>query len=296
MSEAALDQFPPAAELSPDAGRPNRSSLLAFLVRRHPIALLLVGSFIVAAMAGPWLAPQSMTDTNLAVALQSPSAEHLLGTDALGRDVLSRVLGSTRVAAQAFLIVVLIGGIGGTAIGAAAGGLGGLLDLAVSRAVEVVQGFPTVLIAIVIVALTRPSLSYAMIAVGVSTIPDFARVARGVAVQLRDREFIQAARGIGASELRILWSEMLPNMMAPLIVIASFDGAQAVMWEAALSFLGLGVQPPAPSFGSMRKEAQSYLTIQPWLAVVSGVSVSAIILGLNLLGDALADYFGQTRS
>jgi peptide/nickel transport system permease protein len=112
-----------------------------------------------------------------------------------------------------------------------------------------------------------------------------------VAIQLREREFIQAARGLGASEFRILWSEVLPNMLGALIIIASFDGAQAIMWEAALSFLGLGVQPPAPSFGSMLREAQNYISIQPSMAIIIGIAVSAIILGLNLLGDALGDYY-----
>ena len=222
--------------------------------------------------------------------LLEPSLAHWLGTDSLGRDVASRLLGSARVAAQAFLIVVVIGGLLGTTLGTLAGGVGGWLDMIVSRITEVVQGFPTILVAIVIIALLRPSLTNAMTAVGIAAIPDFARVSRSVAIQLRDREFIQAARGIGTGEMHILWSEVLPNMVGPLIVIASFDGAQAVMWEAALSFLGLGVQPPAPSFGSMLREAQGYLSIQPWLAVVSGIAVSAVILGLNLLGDALSDY------
>ena len=116
---------------------------------------------------------------------------------------------------------------------------------------------------------------------------------RSVAIQLRDREFIQAARGLGAGELRIRWSEVLPSMVGPLIVIASFDGAQRVLWEASLSFLGLGVQQPAPSFGSMLREEQRYLSIQPWLAIFAGVAVSAVILGLNLLGDALSDYYDR---
>jgi peptide/nickel transport system permease protein len=267
--------------------------MLRYLLRHHPVAFGLVALFAFLAIFGPTLAPRSMTDTNLAAALRGPGPEYLLGTDSLGRDVFSRLLGSARVAAQAFLIVVLIGGLVGTALGAIAGGVGGVLDLAVSRIVEVVQGFPTILIAIVLVALLRPSLTNAMIAVGISAIPDFARVARSVAIQLRDREFVLAARGLGAGEMRILWSEVLPNMIGPLIVIASFDGAQAVMWEAALSFLGLGVQPPAPSFGSMLREAQSYLSIQPWLAIVSGIAVSSLILGLNLLGDALSDYYDR---
>jgi peptide/nickel transport system permease protein len=273
--------------------RGHHLGMLRYLVRHSPLAVALVALFLLTAIFGPALAPHSITDTDLSIALQNPSAAHLLGTDALGRDVFSRLLSATRVAARAFIIVVLIGGVIGTLLGTLAGGLGGLLDMVVSRVTEVVQGFPLVLLAIVIVALTHPSLTNAMIAVGIAAIPDFARVSRSVAIQLRDREFIQAARGLGAGEIRILWSEVLPNMVGPLIVIASFDGAQGVLWEASLSFLGLGVQPPAPSFGSMLREAQSYLSIQPWLAVVAGIAVSAVILGLNLLGDALSDYYDR---
>lgn len=272
-------------------GRNKRFAVLIFLIRRAPLAFGLVSLFVLAAIFGPMIAPHSMTDTNLLSALQGPSAEHLLGTDPLGRDVFSRLLGSTRVAAQAFLIVVLIGGVFGTAIGLIGGGLGGWIDLVVSRVTEVLQGFPTILVAIVIVALINPSLTNAMIAVGLAAIPDFARVARSVAIQLRDREFVQAARGLGAGEFRILVGEVLPNLFGPLVIIASFDGAQAIMWEAALSYLGLGVQPPAPSFGSMLREAQGYLTIQPLLAVIVGTAVTAVIFGLNLLGDALGDYY-----
>lgn len=268
----------------------RKPGLLTFLSRRAPLALCLVTLFVLAAVFGPALAPKSMTDTNLSVALQAPSAEYWLGTDPLGRDVFSRLLGASRVAAQAFLIVVLIGGLFGTALGLLAGGIGGLLDLVVSRLIEVLQGFPTILVAIVIVALLSPSLTTAMIAVGIAAIPDFARVSRSVAIQLREREFIQAARGLGMSETRILVSEVLPNMVGPLVVIASFDGAQAVLWEASLSFLGMGVQAPAPSFGSMLREAQGYLAIQPIFALIVGLAVSGVILGLNLLGDALSDW------
>ena len=269
--------------------------ILSFLARRSPLALGLVAMFVLAAILGPFIAPYSMTDTNLAMSLQGPSAQHWLGTDPLGRDVLSRLLGASRVAAQAFLIVVVIGGVVGTTLGTIAGSRGGFIDLVVSRVTEILQGFPTILVAIVIVALLNPSLTNAMIAVGLAAIPDFARVARSVAIQLRDREFIEAARGLGASETRILFGEIMPNMVGPLIVIASFDGAQAVLWEASLSFLGMGVQPPAPSFGSMLREAQNYLAIQPSLAIIVGLAVSGFILGLNLLGDALGDYFGEAR-
>jgi peptide/nickel transport system permease protein len=269
----------------------QRGTLLAFLVRRSPLSVVLVALFVFVALFGSWLAPHSMTDTDLSVALQGPSVNYWLGTDSVGRDVLSRLLGSAGVAAQAFVIVVLMGGLLGTTLGLVAGGLGGFTDLVVSRVIEVLQGFPTILVAIVVVALLNPSLATAMTAVGLAAVPDFARVARSVAIQLREREFIQAARGLGYGELRILWSEVLPNMIGPLIIIASFDGAQAIMWEAALSFLGLGVQPPAPSFGSMLREAQNFLAIRPTLAVFAGVAVSGVVLGLNLLGDALAEFY-----
>lgn len=286
MTDLSVPQNETAAPVS----RPQKGAI-AYMLRRSPVAVALVALFLIAALFGPWLAPHSMTDTNLGQALQPPNATNWLGTDTLGRDVLSRLLGSAGIAAQAFLIVVLIGGVLGTLFGLVAGGIGGLTDLVLSRVIEILQGFPTVLVAIVIVALLNPSLTNAMIAVGLAAMPDFARVARGVAIQLREREFVQAARGLGLSETRILLSEVLPNMVGPLIIIASFDGAQAIMWEAALSFLGLGVQPPYPSFGSMLREAQNFLAIQPSLAITVGLTVSAIILGLNLLGDGLSDYY-----
>jgi peptide/nickel transport system permease protein len=240
------------------------------------------------------LAPYSPNAPDLEATLQGPSSAHLLGTDQFGRDILSRLLTASRVAAQAVLIVIVIGGVIGTLLGSLAGLFGGALDAVVSRMIEIVQGFPIVLLAIAVVAVAGPSLVNAMIAVAVGAIPDFARVARSVAIQLRTREFVEAARSVGASEHRILATEILPNMVGALVVIATFDGAQAVMYEAALSFLGLGVQPPEASFGGMLSEAKEYLALDAWYAFVCGVALAAVILGLNLLGDALSDYFQRT--
>jgi peptide/nickel transport system permease protein len=267
--------------------------MLRYLLRRDPVACVLVFIFLLAALIGPYVAPHSMTSTDLTAVLEGPSAKHLLGTDQYGRDIFSRLLGAARVALEAVLIVVAIGGIVGTLLGGIAGTLGGAFDAFISRALEVVQGFPMVLLAIAIVAISGPSLTHAMIAVGIASIPDFARVSRSIALQLRGREFVEAARSLGASEGRILGSEILPNMVGALLVIATFDGAQAVMWEAALSFLGLGVQPPEPSFGGMLSDAKSYLAIQPWYAIVAGIALAIVILGLNLLGDALNDYYDR---
>jgi len=265
--------------------------LLRYVATHDPLACLLVGLFVVIAVLGPAIAPHSQTDVLLTDRLQGPSGEYWLGTDQYGRDLLSRILGAVRIAGEAVLIVVLIGGGAGTLLGLAAGGFGGTTDLIISRATEIIQSFPIVLLAIAIVAIVGPSLLHAMIAVGIGTIPDFVRVSRSVAIQLRGREFVEAAHSMGASEVRILRKEILPNMTGALVVIASFDAAQAVMYEATLSFLGLGVQPPQPSLGSMLSEAKSYLNLQPWYALVVGIALALVILGLNLLGDTLSDYY-----
>jgi ABC-type dipeptide/oligopeptide/nickel transport system permease subunit len=271
--------------------RGKRFRLFAYLVTREPLACALVAIFVLAAVFGPMVAPYPPNAPDLNATLQGPSWAHLLGTDQFGRDLLSRLLSASRVAAEAVLIVVGVGGIAGTILGSVGGLFGGAVDAVVSRLIEIVQGFPIVLLAIAVVAIAGPSLTNAMLAVAVGAIPDFARVARSVAIQLRTREFVEAARSIGASEPWILGREILPNMVGSLVVIATFDGAQAVMYEAALSFLGLGVQPPAPSFGGMLSEAKEYLAIDGWYAFVCGVALAAVILGLNLMGDALSDFY-----
>ena len=271
----------------------HRFDLLRYLARHAPLATLLVGGFLVLAVFGPWLEPHDPNAIDLVSRLQGSSWNHLLGTDQYGHDVLSRLIAAARVAAEAALIVVLIGGAIGTVLGLLAGGLGGVIDLVISRVVEIVQGFPVILLAIGLVAILGPSLVHAMLAAGVGAIPDFARISRGIALQLRRREFVEAARSAGASELRILRTEVLPNMVGALIVITSFDAAQAVMYESALSFLGLGVQPPTSSYGVMLSEAKGYLSEQPLYAVYTGVALALVILGLNLIGDALSDYFDR---
>jgi ABC-type dipeptide/oligopeptide/nickel transport system permease subunit len=291
MSPNAMMVGEEVAEI-PAKGR--RLRLASYLALRDPLACVLVLIFLLAATIGPLVAPYPPNLPDLDNTLQGPSWEHLLGTDQFGRDILSRLLTASRVAAEAVLIVIAIGGVLGTLLGSLAGLFGGAVDAIVSRMIEIVQGFPIILLAIAVVAVAGPSLVNAMIAVAVGAIPDFARVARSVAIQLRTREFVEAARSVGASEQRILLTEVLPNMVGALVVIATFDGAQAVMYESALSFLGLGVQPPEASFGGMLSEAKEYLALDAWYAFICGVALAAVILGLNLLGDALSDYFQRT--
>jgi ABC-type dipeptide/oligopeptide/nickel transport system permease subunit len=272
---------------------PGRLELLKFLFRRGPVGCVLVTGFVFCAVFGPWLEPYDPNQIDLLSRLQGSSWAHLLGTDQYGRDILSRLIAAARVAAEAALIVVLIGGAIGTVLGLVAGGLGKTVDIVISRIVEVVQGFPVVLLAIALVAILGPSLFHAMLAAGIGAIPDFARISRGIAIQLRRREFVEAARSAGASELRILRTDILPNLIGSLVVITSFDAAQAVMYESALSFLGLGVQPPTASYGVMLSEANGYLVQAPYWAIYTGIALALVILGLNLVGDALSDYFDR---
>ncbi|HWE62646.1 MAG TPA: ABC transporter permease [Chloroflexota bacterium] len=276
--------------------QPGWLRLAWFLLRHTPFACVVVVLFVLGAAFGSALAPHSQIDVNLLDRLQGPNGAYLLGTDEYGRDLLSRILGALRAAAEASLIVLLIGGVVGTTLGLLAGGLGGVVDLVLVRLTEIVQGFPVILLALVIVAITSPSLAHGMIAVGVGSAPEFMRIARGLAIQLRARAFVEAARGMGAGELYILRRELLPNMVGTLSVLASFHAAQAIMYEATLSFLGLGVQAPDPSFGGMLSEAKSYLSTDPSYAIVVGVPLAVIILALNLLGDALSDYFDPRRT
>jgi peptide/nickel transport system permease protein len=271
------------------ATRP-RGRLALFLLRRDPIACVLVVVFFAAAIVGPALAPYPPDLPHLDQTLRGPSSEFLLGTDQYGRDILSRLLYATRTAAEAMLIVMLVGGVIGSTLGLVAGWFGGLWDAVISRVTELIQGFPVILLALAVVAVGGPSLKNAMLAVAVGSIPDFLRVARSGAIQLRTREFAEAARSLGFSEFGIIRGEILPNMVGPLLVILTFSGAQAVLYEATLSFRGLGVQPPAPSFGGMLSEAKEYLSLDLWYALITGITVALMVLGLSLLGDALSDY------
>lgn len=272
----------------------ERAGALSYLWRQNPAACVLTLMFLLCATVGASLATrQSIFGFDLADRLAGPSWVHLLGTDSYGRDVLARVIASTRIAAEAFLVVTVMAGSVGTITGLLAGEQGGVVDLVASRLVELIQGFPILLLALAIVAVLGTSLFHALLAVAIGAIPDFFRVARSSAIELRDREFVLAARSVGVRRWRLLYSEMLPNMIGAIVVVATFDGAQAVMYEATLSFLGLGVQPPQPSFGTMISDAQTYMVMQPLYLVVVATCLGLILLSLNGIGDALSDYFSE---
>jgi peptide/nickel transport system permease protein len=281
-----------------DAGAPSqfrgpRVRLVAF-ARVYPLIavfLSILTLLLVVAIFAGVIAPYSATKTNAAHTLQSPSAAHWLGTDQLGRDSLSRVIYGVQVSLEVAVIAVGIGAGAGIVLGLIAGYGGGLVDEVLSRYVDAQLAFPPLLLAIAVSSALGPSLGHAMIAVGVTGVPRFMRFTRGQVLRARELDYVAAAVATGASRRRIVLRHILPNIADPLIVVGSLAAGGAILAEAALSFLGVGAQPPAPDLGSMINTAKDYLQTQPWLAVGPGVAIFLIVWSFANLGDALRDAF-----
>jgi len=239
--------------------------------------------------------PYSPTAPSAAAKLQAPSFAHLLGTDHLGRDVLSRIM----VASQtAFLVGVSSVGAGcllGVSLGLACGYYGGWFDLITVRLLDAFKAIPSLLLALMMIAVFGSGMKVTVIAIALLAIPLYARMARSSALQLKDLEYMQWTKLIGISRRRILFVHLLPNIRSPLLITASLGFANSVLTEAGLSYLGLGVQPPDPSWGKMLSEAQDYLFNAPWLAISAGLAITLLVLGFNLLGDGLRDISDTRR-
>ena len=279
----------PGAAAAGAAGRGGRA--LWRQVRRRKTALLglVLGALVLTgALLAPWLAPANPLAMSPA-RLAAPSATTWLGTDQFGRDLLSRLLFGARVSILvAFAAVAAAVGVG-TAVGLLAGYLEGPLDHVLMRAVDVLMAFPTLLLALAVVATLGASLPNLILAIALAYIPIFSRVVRGSVLSIKHHDYVQASRALGAGDARIMLREILPNVLAPIIVQATFNLSTAIMIEAALSFLGLGIQPPAPSWGSMLGEARSFMELDPWLAIAPGSAITVAVLGFNLFGDGLRD-------
>ncbi|ABQ34976.1 MAG: ABC transporter permease [Bradyrhizobium sp.] len=253
------------------------------------VGLGLIAAFILLAVAAPLVAPYDPLKTSWTLVRKAPSAAHWFGTDDLGRDVLARVLYGARASLLAGAISVVIALSIGVPIGMIAGYRGGFVDALISRITDAMLACPFLILAIALAAFLGPSLGNAMIAIGISATPIFVRLTRGEVLNVKVEEYVEAARSVGDTDLQIAVRHILPNIMPALLVQATLSVAAAIIAEAALSFLGLGQQPPAPSWGSMLNAAQRFLTNAPWMAIWPGLAIFLVVLSLNLLGDGLRD-------
>jgi peptide/nickel transport system permease protein len=272
-----------SASLRRDVWRRFRRNRLGMVGAVIVVALVVVASF------APYLAPKDPADQNLRARRTAPNAEYLLGADEFGRDILSRVIFGARSSLTVALASVALGLTIGSFLGALAGYLGGWVDQVVMRTMDLFLAFPYLLLAIIIVSALGPGTVNTIVAIAVWTVPAFARVARSAVLQLKERDFVTAAVSLGAKEARVLGVHLLPNFIATLVVYASLYLAYAILMESALSFLGLGVQPPTASWAGMIASGRNYVTSAPHIATIPGIAIAIAVLGFNLLGDGLRD-------
>ncbi len=276
-------------ELPPEESFLEETLRLFLRNRLASIGAVIILLLIFFALVGPKLTPHDPVGLDMGARLEPPSLHHPFGTDDFGRDVLSRVLSGASISLKVGVIAVSISMIIGTLLGAISGYYGGWIDEVIMRLMDVLFAFPAILLAIAILAALGPGISNAMIAIGIVYTPIFARITRGSVLTVREEVYIEAARSIGSRDSRILFRHILPNVIAPVIVETTLSLAFAILAEAALSFLGLGTQPPDPSWGRMLSESRGYIQDAPWLGVFPGLAIMFTVMGFNFLGDGLRD-------
>ena len=286
MSSAALAAVPAAS--------PRRFKALRRVSARVGLAMTL--AFLALTVLAPLLAPYDPYDQDLMSALSPPSLAHLFGADQYGRDMLSRVLYGTRTALLAVLVADGLALVVGCTLGLVAGFFGGWAEAVIMRLVDVLLAFPYLLLALIIVAALGPGLTNSMIAIGIVYTPQYARLIRGQVLSIRKADYVRAARALGASRTRLVLRHVLPNSFAPILVMATLQAGSVVVETAGLSFLGLGAQPPSPDWGALLADGQSYFLTAWWIATFPGLAIFLLVLGFNLLGDALRDQFDPRRS
>jgi peptide/nickel transport system permease protein len=253
------------------------------------IGITIIAAMAAAALIGPIVSPWDPSAQILPLRLEGPSLQHPFGLDELGRDILARVLAGARISFAVGLTVVTISAVVGTVLGAVAGYFGGLLDDAISRVVDTLLAFPGLLLSIALVAVLGPSLTNVLLALTVVGWVGYARLARGQVLRAREFEYVQAAKALGAGATRVLWRHVIPTALPAVVVQATLGMAGAIIGEAALSFLGLGVQPPTPSWGTMLNGGRAHLLDAPHLTIFPGLAIALLVLGFNFVGDGLRD-------
>lgn len=267
-----------------------RRFLRVFLGRK--IVLLgaaVILTLVVTALFAPYIAPHDPVEQDLRGALQPPSGQHLLGTDPLGRDLLSRIIYGTRASALVGVVAVGIAGAVGISLGLVAGYLGGLADTLIMRLIDALMAIPPLMLALAIRAALGGGIGNVMLSLGIALVPTYARLMRGQVLAVRSIDFVTAAEAVGGSNLRIMWRHILPNCLPPLIVLVTLNLGTAILAEAGLSFLGLGINPPAAAWGSMVSDGYRYLLTHPLLSFAPGLCIMVVVLAFNFVGDGLRD-------
>ncbi|NQF14579.1 ABC transporter permease subunit [Brevibacillus sp. HB1.3] len=280
--------LPPKAE----ATRPSRWRTFYRKLRKNKLAMVggcIVIFYIAIALLAPFIAPHDPYEIDLVNKLKSPSSEHWMGTDDKGRDVLSRLLYGTQLSMSVGFVAVFIGAFFGIILGLLSGYYGGWVDTIISRIIDVLLAFPGILLSLAIVSALGPSLFNVMIAVGIFSIPVFARIVRGSTLTVKKLEYIDAIRSLGANDFTIIFRHIFPNILSPIIVQATMRLATAILSAAGLSFLGLGAQPPLPEWGAMLSNGRDFLFTAPHLAMFPGFAIATLVLGFNIFGDGLRD-------
>lgn len=278
------------AELAPVRGAGLRRALAR--ARSNPtttIGAVITLLIVAGAVLAPWIAPFDPTEQNIIDRLQSPGGDYLLGTDQFGRDVLSRLLFGAQISLMVSLGAIAAAMVVGGTIGMVSGYIGGRFDLITMQVMDVLLSFPSLILGLIVVALLGPELENLVIAIALTAIAPFARIARAPTLVLKERAFIEAGRAMGFSHLRILFAHILPNILSEVLVMGSLWMATAVRVEASLSFIGLGVKPPTATWGGMTRDGFENILDAPWLAVFPGLAILLLVLGLNMIGDGLRD-------
>ncbi len=289
---AALEPELPVQQEVAEAITNQRRAWRRFLKNRLAVAgLVVILLFVAMALLAPVVAPYHPDAANFSVAFQPPSARHLLGTDDLGRDVLSRIIYGAQGSLLSAVLIVALGLIVGVPLGLISGYYGGIVDDVIMRLTDAGLAFPALVLAMALAWVLGPSLFHAVLAIGLVTVPIFARVTRGQVLEVRTRPYVEASRCLGASASRIMFRHILTNAATPIIVIATLNIGTALLSVASLSFLGLGPPPPAPNWGAMLQEGSQYLTNAPWISLFPGAVIFLAVLGFTTLGDGIRDIF-----
>lgn len=257
--------------------------------KRAQIGFWMVVVCIAVALLAKWIAPYNPIEQNMEVMLEGPSLSHPFGTDEFGRDILSRIIHGTQISLMTGFVGVLIAVVVGVALGTISGYFGGLADALIMRVMDIFMAFPSFLLALAIVSVLGPGMVNVMIAIGIFSVPTFARLSRSSVIAIKDKEYIEAVKAMGGSHFHIIIKHVIPNSIAPIIVLSTMRIATAIITAAGLSFLGMGAQPPTPEWGAMLSTGREYLRVAPHVSTMPGLAIMFLVLGFNMLGDGLRD-------